>query len=90
MKNRFLQAWTSNCYGFEYTDITGGGMWMPPPSRKGEFWNVNKHADVEDLLKKKNYFPVFQWELNHIDMLIKTASSSWETAEPVEKGRERD
>lgn len=39
---------------------------------------------------KKNYFPVFQWELIHSDMLIKTASSSWETAEPMEKERERD
>lgn len=39
---------------------------------------------------KKNYFPVFQWELNHTDMLSKTASSSWETAEPMEKERERD
>lgn len=53
MKNRFLPAWTSNCYGFEYTDVTGGGIWMPPPSHKGEFWNVNKHACVEDLLEKK-------------------------------------
>lgn len=25
---------------------------MPPPSHKGEFWNVNKHAYVEDLLEK--------------------------------------
>lgn len=33
---------------------------MPPLSRKGEFWNVNKHAYVEDLLKKKkNIFPCF-------------------------------
>lgn len=36
---------------------------------------------------KKNYFPVFQWELNHSDLLIKTASSSWETAEPMEEGK---
>lgn len=53
MKNRFLPAWTCNCYGFEYTDRIGGGMWMPPPSHKGEFWNVNKRAYVEDLLEKK-------------------------------------
>lgn len=46
-----------------------------------------------DMLKtywKKDYFPVFQWELNHIDTLTKTASSSWETAEPMEKERQRD
>lgn len=36
---------------------------------------------------KKNYFPVFQWELNHTDMQLKTASSSLETAEPMEKER---
>ncbi|XP_058693272.1 ETS-related transcription factor Elf-2 isoform X5 [Poecile atricapillus] len=28
-----------------------------------------------------------KWELNHTDMLIKTASSSWEAAEPMEKER---
>lgn len=38
---------------------------------------------------KKNYFPVFQWELNHTDTLIKTASSSWEPAEPMERMKER-
>lgn len=47
---------------------------------------INMHM-LEDLLEKKIYFPVFQWELNHIDMLTKTASSSWETAEPMEKER---
>lgn len=26
MKNRFFPAWTSDCYGFEYTDIIGGGV----------------------------------------------------------------
>lgn len=62
---------------------------MPSPSHKGEFWNVNKHAYVEDLLEKRK-FPMFQWELNHTDMLLKTASSSWETAEPMENERERD
>ncbi|OPJ75855.1 ETS-related transcription factor Elf-2 [Patagioenas fasciata monilis] len=31
-----------------------------------------------------------KWELNHIDMLTKTASSSCETAEPTEKERQRD
>lgn len=46
---------------------------------------INVHI-VEDLLEKI-YFPVFQWELNHIAMLTKTASSSWETAEPMEKER---
>lgn len=47
---------------------------------------INMHM-LEDLLEKKNYFPVFQWESNHIDMLTKTASSSWEAAEPMEKER---
>lgn len=60
MKNGFLPAWTPDCYGFEYTDVTGGGMWMPPPSQKGVLWNVNKHAYVQDLLEKKIISPCFR------------------------------
>ena len=49
-----------DCYGFEYTDMIGGGKWMRSQSRKGEFWNVNKHAYVvEDLLEKKFILPCF-------------------------------
>lgn len=41
---------------------------------------------IGDLVgRKRSIFPVFQWEWNHIAMLTETASSSQETAEPVEK-----
>lgn len=53
---------------------------------KRKVWNcyINKRM-LKTYWKKKIYFPVFQWELNHIAMLTETASSSWETAEPMEK-----
>lgn len=66
---------------------------MPSLSHKGEFWYVNKHAYVEDLLEK-NYFPVFQWELNHTDNAVKNClfqlGNSWTYGEGKREGLKRD